>query len=140
MRLLNTVLSKLSQRKGPKHLMKTTSFLRKLTGPCVAGLLLAAVAHARAANLPASEESKVIQCVYIDGQVNIPNRFPYTNGLTLSAAIRMARGVTAEAAPTKVTLRREGEKPAIVDLKAIQQGKTKDIELQPGDRVHVPKK
>ena len=120
--------------------MKTTSFFRKFTGSCVAGLLLATATHSRAANLPASQESKVIQCVYIDGQVNVPNRFPYTNGLTLSAGIKMARGVTAQAAPTKVRLIREGEKPTIVDFKAIQQGTIKDIELQPGDRVHVPKK
>jgi len=118
--------------------MITTSFFRTLTGTCVAGLLLTAVG--RAADPPANEDSKGIQCIYIDGQVNIPNRFPYTNGLTLNAAIKMAKGVTAEAASTKVRLTREGEKPVTVDLKAIQQGTTKDIELEPGDRVHVPKK
>ena len=140
MRPLNATPSKLSQREDPKHLMKTTSFFRTLIGTCAVGLFLAWVAHAIAANLPANEDSKAIQCIYVDGQVNIPGRFPYTNGLTLNMAIKMASGVTVQAAPTKVTLTREGEKPAIVDLKAIQQGETKDIELHPGDKVHVPKK
>jgi polysaccharide export outer membrane protein len=118
--------------------MKTTSLFRTLSGTCVAGLLLAAVGTA--ADPPANDGTKGIQFIYVDGQVTIPNRYPYTNGLTLSTAVKMARGVTAQAAPTMVTLRREGEKPTTVDLKAIQQGTIKDIELQPGDRVHVPKK
>jgi len=96
--------------------------------------------HSRAADLPANDDSKGAQYVLIVGQVTIPARYPYTNGLTLVTAIKMARGLTAEAAPTRVVLTRESEKPRTLDLKAIQEGKTKDVELQPGDRVHVPKK
>jgi protein involved in polysaccharide export with SLBB domain len=60
--------------------------------------------------------------------------------MTLDKGIKMARGVTVEAAVTKVTLIREGENPATLDLKAIQRGQTKDVELKPGDRVHVPER
>jgi hypothetical protein len=89
---------------------------------------------------PADEPSKEAQYVYIDGLVTIPGRYPYTNGMTLDKGIKMARGVTVEAAVTKVTLIREGENPATLDLKAIQRGQTKDVELKPGDRVHVPER
>ncbi len=90
--------------------------------------------------LSASNDSKHPQFVYISGQVNVPNRYVYTNGLTLSAAIKMAKGVTPEASLTKVALERNGEKPMSFDRKAIEQGKAKDVELRPGDKVFIPKK
>lgn len=78
--------------------------------------------------------------VFIAGQVNVPQRYVYTNGLTLGAAIKMSKGVTTEASSTKVTLTRAGEKTVTLDRRAIDEGKAKDILLQPGDKIFVPKK
>jgi hypothetical protein len=138
--LLNAEPPKLSEGKARKITMKTTSLFKAFTGPCLAGLLLTGATVSSGADSPAGEPSKEAQYVYMDGLVTIPGRYPYTNGMTLDNGIKMARGVTVEAAVTKVTLIREGEKPATLDLKAIQRGQTKDVELKPGDRVHVPKK
>jgi protein involved in polysaccharide export with SLBB domain len=88
----------------------------------------------------ANDESEPIQLVYVTGQVKIPNRYVYTNGMTLSAAIKMAKGVTEQASPTKVTLTREGKKPLMLDRQKIKDGTAKDIKLQPGDKLFVPQK
>ncbi len=69
----------------------------------------------------------------------MPQRYVYTNGLTMSTALKMAKGVTLQAS-TKVQLTRKGEKPVTFDRKSIEQGVGKELELQPGDRVFVPRK
>ena len=69
-----------------------------------------------------------------------PARYPFTNGMTLNIAIKMAKGVTDEASPTKVRLTREGKKPLILDRQKIENGKVEDIKLQPGDTLFVPKR
>jgi hypothetical protein len=102
-----------------------------------------ALTSLRAAELPQSGlggEPKPIQFVYLSGQVKIPQRCVYTNGMTLSAAIKMAKGVTDQASPTEVRLTREGSKPLMLDRRRIEDGKAKDIKLQPGDTIFVPKK
>jgi SLBB domain len=142
---LNVIIINLSQRKKVELQMKTTSFLVSLTGACMAAmaLLLLPADPSSAADSSRSatdNDSKRPQFVFMGGEVSVPQRYVYTNGLTLGTAIKMARGLTAQAAPTKVTLTRVGEKPMTLDVKAIEQGKAKDIELQPGDKVHVPKK
>jgi protein involved in polysaccharide export with SLBB domain len=77
---------------------------------------------------------------FVEGEVNVPQRYVYTNGLTLALAIKRAKGLTAEASPTKVSLTRTGQKPIILDYKAIEQGKAKDPELKPCDKIWVPRK
>ena len=79
------------------------------------------------------------QFVFVQGQVKVPQRYVYTNGLTLSAAIKMAKGITTEASP-KVILYRNGKEALAIDRTALDQGKEKDIELKPGDKVFVAKK
>src|SRR5205807_8375683 len=87
-----------------------------------------------------NEASKSIQLVYVGGQVKHPQRIPYTNGMTLSTVIKIAKGVTDEASPTQVRLTREGKKPLMLDRQKIENGKGRDIKLQPGDVIFVPKK
>ena len=77
---------------------------------------------------------------FVRGEVNVPQRYVYTNGLTLAGAIKRAKGLTAQASATKVSLTRAGDKPLILDVKAIERGKAKDIQLKPGDQVFVPRK
>lgn len=123
--------------------MKTTciriSFIGFIAAATMLGLTAASPLRASAqTQTEVKTQIKENQYLYISGQVNVPQRCIYTNGVTLGTAIKMAKGVTTQAAPTKVTVTR-GEKAMTLNLKAIEQGKAKDIELQPGDRVHVPK-
>ena len=86
-----------------------------------------------------SQAGAETQFFFVDGQVTIPARLVYTNGTTLSTAMKMVKGVTTRAS-TKAVLSRNGKEVMTVDWKAIQQGKAKDIELQPNDKVYVPSK
>ena len=101
-----------------------------------------AVNPARAADASRNEAvdpAKPAQFVYVSGEVTIPQRCLYTNGMTLGASLKMARGVTAFASP-QVTLTREGKPPMTFNRQTLEQGKAADIELLPGDKVFVPRK
>ena|SRR5437016_14292282 len=87
-----------------------------------------------------NDEPKRIEFVYVVGQVKIPQRYVYTNGMTVSSAVKLAKGVTDQASPTKLTLTREGKRPVILDRQRIENGKAKDIKLEPGDTIFVAKK
>ncbi len=94
---------------------------------------------ADAAQSRAVDQTKATQFVYIAGEVVVPQRYVYTNGMTLGAAIRAAKGVTALASPN-VTLTRAGKQPMTINREELERGKAKDITLQPGDKVFVPRK
>jgi hypothetical protein len=118
--------------------MKAKTSIKVFNPIAVAGIaLICWAAHAQPQTEP--NENVRPQFVFVEGQVKVPQRYVYTNGLTLNAAIKRAKGVTAEASP-KVTLYRNGKEPLIIDRKALDQGKEKDIELKPGDKVVVAKK
>ncbi len=124
--------------------MKTPvlSFAHGTSLAAIGGLLLISsnsLQAADAAQRRAMEESKPTQFVYVGGEVAVPQRYVYTNGMTLRGAIRAAKGVTAFALPD-VTLTREGEQPMTINRKELERGKAKDITLQPGDKVFVPRK
>ena len=118
--------------------MKAKTSIKVLNPFAVAGVALICWA-AYAQPQTESNENVRPQFVFVEGQVKVPQRYVYTNGLTLSAAIKKAKGATAEASP-KVTLYRNGKELLIIDRKALGQGKEKDIELKPGDKVFVAKK
>ena|SRR5579859_4905423 len=116
---------------------------RAIFATTVAGLLLLGSVHFRALAQPVSEKDRPsvrTEFYFVQGEVNVPQRYVYTNGLTLAAALKRAKGLTAQASSTKVSITRMGEKALVVDCKAIEQGKAKDIELRPGDKVFVPRK
>lgn len=115
--------------------------LSTILGSALSGVLLLADAMTcRAATEPQPKaDSPAPQFFYIRGQVAIPGRRFYTNGVTVGMAMKMAKGVTRQGT-TKAVLIRNGQKIMTVDWKAIQQGKAKDIELQPNDSVYVPSK
>jgi polysaccharide export outer membrane protein len=74
------------------------------------------------------------------GQVQKPGSFSYTADMTLLQAISLAGGLTAIAQTTRVNLTRtnkKGEKTVVVNVDAIQEGRSADIPLQAGDRVYV---
>ena len=116
---------------------------RGIIATMVAVLLLLGSAHSPvlAQVAPESDHHSVRpEFYFVSGEVNFPQRYVYTNGLTLTAAIKRAKGLTAQASSTKVAITRIGEKALVVDWKAIEQGKAKEIELRPGDKVFVPRK
>jgi biopolymer transport protein ExbD len=76
--------------------------------------------------------------VYLSGQAQVPGRYPYTNGLTLSALVRQAGGLTSAASDT-IRLEREGEQPVTIHWKTNDQAGDSNIQLRPGDRLFVPK-
>jgi hypothetical protein len=108
----------------------------------LAGFLFVAASFAYAAESPQSagtEKSKPLQWIHIGGEVTFPQRYVYTDGMTLRAAIKIAKGPTVRASK-HIELSRKGEKPLMLDREAIEQGKAKDIELHPSDSIHfVPK-
>ncbi len=74
------------------------------------------------------------------GQVHKPGSFPYVADMTLLQAISLAGGLTAIAQTKRVNLTRinkKGEKTVVVNVDAIQEGRSADIPLQAGDRVYV---
>ena len=108
-----------------------------------AGALLFAAGDLRGGDDPQSStgaESKTPQFVYVSGEVKIPQRYIYTNGMTLVAAIEMAGGVTDFGAQKQVKLTRGSRRPVVLDLRDIQDGKRKDIKLEAEDKVFVPRR
>src|SRR5215216_1005679 len=75
----------------------------------------------------------------IGGEVKIPKRYHFTNGITAMKAIQNAGGVTDKAAEKKVVVRRDSQE-IILDRKGIQKGKRVDLALQAGDVIFVPRK
>ena|SRR5579872_2518797 len=107
------------------------------------GVLLLVSGHLRVWAQPSSEKDRASvrpEFYFVEGEVKMPQRYVFTNGLTLTAAIKRAKGFTALASPNEVSLIRTGGEPVVVDVKAIEQGKAKDIELRPGDKVQVHRK
>jgi protein involved in polysaccharide export with SLBB domain len=119
--------------------MKTNLSNMSAMGVSAVLLVLGAASSRAATETQTKADSPATQFFFVRGQVTIPGRRVYTNGITLNTAMKMAQGVTAQAS-TKAVLLRNGQEFMTVDWKAIQQGKAKDIELQPNDSVYVPSK
>lgn len=83
------------------------------------------------------DESKI----YIEGEVKSPGVYDHQKGLTALSAIIMAGGFQPFAAPNRTKIiRQNGEKVEVIkiNLNDVQKGKKPDLELKPGDRIHVP--
>ena len=79
--------------------------------------------------------------IYIEGEVRKPGLYDYQVGLTALNACIMAGGFGKFAAPNRTKIiRNQGDKQEIIkiNLNDVQKGKIPDIELKPGDRIHVP--
>jgi len=79
--------------------------------------------------------------VYVLGAVGQPQAVPYNDELTLVGAIATALGTIKDAYWWDVALVRGSlsqPKVAVVNYKAIVQGKEPDIKLEPQDIVYVP--
>jgi polysaccharide export outer membrane protein len=79
--------------------------------------------------------------VYVEGEVRKPGVYDYQEGLTALNACIMAGGFDKFAAPNRTRIiRKRGDKQETIkiNLNDVKEGKIPDIELQPGDRIHVP--
>ena len=79
--------------------------------------------------------------IYVEGEVNKPGVYDYQEGLTALNACIMAGGFAKFAAPNRTRIiRQEGEKQIIIkiDLIDVKKGKIPDVEIKPGDRIHIP--
>lgn len=79
--------------------------------------------------------------IYIEGEVKKPGLYDYQQGMTAMNACIMAGGFDRFAAPNRTRIiRKKGDKVEVIkiDLNDVKEGKTPDIELKPGDRLHVP--
>jgi polysaccharide export outer membrane protein len=79
--------------------------------------------------------------IYVEGEVKRPGVYDYQPGLTAMTACIMAGGFDKFAAPNRTTIiRKAGDEQNIIkiNLDDVKKGKTPDIELKPGDRIHVP--
>ncbi len=79
--------------------------------------------------------------VYVEGEVKQPGVYSYQPGLTALNACIMAGGFDKFAAPNRTRIIRnaeDGQEIIRIDLNSVKEGKISDIELEPGDRIHVP--
>ncbi|MEW5910497.1 MAG: SLBB domain-containing protein [Thermodesulfobacteriota bacterium] len=79
--------------------------------------------------------------IYVEGEVVKPGIFDYQIGMTAMNACIIAGGFTKFAAPNRAKIIRqqaEGVEIIKINLIRVQEGKIKDTELQPGDRIHIP--
>jgi protein involved in polysaccharide export with SLBB domain len=77
---------------------------------------------------------------YVDGDVRIPNRFPIAGDMTVTKAIASAGGFTDFGNKKKVKIIRLNGTTEVIDcIKALEDPK-RDRQVNPGDRVHVPRR
>lgn len=75
--------------------------------------------------------------VNVGGAVRTPSRVPFTEDMTLLAAINAAGGFNDFADQKRVRLLR-GSQAKVYDVRQFRRDPSKDVRLQPGDRVEVP--
>ncbi|MBN2062107.1 MAG: SLBB domain-containing protein [Deltaproteobacteria bacterium] len=79
--------------------------------------------------------------IYVEGEVKSPGVYSFQPGLTALNACIMAGGFTNFAAPNRaIIIRKAGEEQETIkiNLDDVKKGKLNDMELQPGDRIHIP--
>ena len=87
----------------------------------------------------AENDTKAPQYIYIAGEVNVPNKYVYSDDLTLGKALKLAKGVTSKASD-QITLTRQGSDKQTFTLKEIEKGDAANIKLKPDHKIFVPRK
>jgi polysaccharide export outer membrane protein len=92
--------------------------------------------------IPSQEQTAQAEFkIYVEGEVKSPNMYDYQPGITALNACIMAGGFNQFAAPNRTRIIRRTPEEIItirINLEKVKDGKIPDIELQPGDRIHVP--
>jgi polysaccharide export outer membrane protein len=84
---------------------------------------------------------RVVRTVTVLGQARQPGVFtlPANRQLTLVEVIGLAGGLTEIANPKKVTLKRRATgRASIIDVRAIMQGRGRDLLVADGDVINIP--
>lgn len=86
--------------------------------------------------------SSLTRHIYVVGEVNLPANIGYLNRETLSGAIAKAGGVNEDASAYAYVVRGSLSCPKTmrVHLKGLFRGGVKDMLLQPGDIIYVPRR
>jgi len=88
-----------------------------------------------------SELNQASNAIFVEGEVKKPGIYTFQQGITALSACILAGGFNDYAAPNRARIiRRRGSEQEIIELNldAVKKGKAKDVELQPGDLVHIP--
>jgi polysaccharide export outer membrane protein len=79
--------------------------------------------------------------IYVEGEVKKPGIYDYMPGMTAMNACILAGGFDTFAAPNRTRIiRKKGDKIEVIkiNLNDVKDGDIPDLELKPGDRIHVP--
>jgi len=79
-----------------------------------------------------------VRFLYIGGEVRAPGRFPWSKDMTLLKAITSASGYNDFANRSRVELTR-GRAKTVYDCEDIRRHPEKDVPIQPGDSIYVPR-
>jgi len=88
-----------------------------------------------------AELNQASNAIFVEGEVKSPGVYTFQQGITALSACILAGGFNDYAAPNRARIiRRNGPEQEIIELNldAVKKGKAKDVELQPGDLVHIP--
>lgn len=77
---------------------------------------------------------------YVLGEVKLPNRYLYTQGMTVLRAIATAGGFTDFANRTEVQVTTRDGEQFIVNCKKAQKDPSWDLAVHPDDHINVPKR
>jgi polysaccharide export outer membrane protein len=91
-------------------------------------------------NLTVTVRISTDRSYYVDGEVRLPNKFPYTTPITVSKAIATAGGFTDFANKRKVKLIRADGRKQTVNCNKVLDHPELDPQVFPDDRVHVPRR
>jgi polysaccharide export outer membrane protein len=79
--------------------------------------------------------------IYVEGEVNNPGAYAFQPGLKALKACILAGGFTKYAAANRARIiRKQGDKQEIIkiNLEDVKKGTIADLELMPGDLIHIP--
>ena len=79
--------------------------------------------------------------IYLEGEIKKPGMIAFQPGITALSACVMAGGFDKYAAPARSRIIRvDGDKLTVIkiNLDKIKNGEVPDVDLKPGDRIHVP--
>ncbi len=89
-----------------------------------------------------SDLDQTSNSIFVEGEVKKPGVYLFQQGITALSACILAGGFNNYAAPNRVRIIRargtDQEEVIAINLDAVKKGKAKDVQLMPGDLVHVP--
>ena len=89
-----------------------------------------------------SELDQASNSIFVEGEVKKPGVYDFQQGITALSACILAGGFNDYAAPNRARIIRargtEQEEVIAINLDAVKKGKAKDVQLMPGDLVHIP--